>query len=229
MLEEIDIRNYFRVLKKYWRIWVVIFLVAEFITLILSVRQEKVYEATATILAPEIISEGKFSGISSILGEGFPSGLLGGGAASQAVIAMLKSRRMAEYVARDFNLMAVYKTKNNITAAERIRAMTKISLSKDNTIMVKVGAPNPILAANIANFYATNLDSLNEELKVSSVKPITTLLDSALPSPKPVKPRVKLNLLISGVFSLFIGILLSFIIEYFNNPLNQKKINTVKP
>lgn len=224
MSDDINIFDYLKVIKKYWYILFIVFIVTEIIILIFTVRQDKIYEATATILAPEIISEGKPSGISSIFGEGIPAGLFGNGAASQAIIAMLKSRRMAEYAVRNFNLTSVYKTRSIITAAEKIRAKTKVSLSKDNIIMVKVGAPSPKLAADIANFYSANLDSLNEQLKVSSVKPIATLLDSALPPKTAARPRLMLNLLVGGILALLVGIFISFFFEYLVSSRNENKV-----
>lgn len=228
MSDSVNIFDYFKVIKKHWRIIAVLFIVTEIVTLIFTLKQDRVYEATATILSPEIISEGKPSGLSSLLSEGIPAGLFGNGAASQAIIAMLKSRRMAECVARNFNLTTVYKTDNNIAAAEKVRSMTKVFLSRDNIILVKVGAPTPKLAADIANFYSTNLDSLNESLKISPVKPVATLLDSALPSKFPVRPKMKLNLLVSGILALLVGILVVFVLEYIMPPGNGIKRGTAK-
>jgi uncharacterized protein involved in exopolysaccharide biosynthesis len=217
MNEEINILDYFKVVKKHWRLWSVLFVVIEIITLVFSVTQVKLYEATATILQPEMISDvrSSSSGLSSLLAQQLPGGLYGGGAASQAIIVMLKSRRMAEFVEQNFNIMAFYKIKTHSDAVSKIRGMTSVSLSKDNTIAIRVSASDPKLAANIANFYATNLDSINEKLKISSVKPIATLLDSAMTPRSPSSPRVKFNLLVAGILALFIGILLSFLLEYF--------------
>lgn len=225
MSDEINIHGYLRIIKKHWKIWVIIFLIVEIITLIRSVKQEKTYEATATILPPEIAT-GELNPSEFMFGGGLPVGLFGGGTASQAIIAMLKSRRMAEHVAERFNLKDVYKTNTNMAAAEVVRANIRISLSKDYIIIVKVESADPKLAAGIANFYVTNLDSINEELKVSSVKPVATLLDSALPPTAPSKPTVGLNLFISGVLALLIGILLSFLLEYFITTEKQLKTKT---
>jgi polysaccharide biosynthesis transport protein len=216
MSEEINILDYFKVIKKHWRLLGILFVVIEIIALVYSVTQVKLYEATATILQPEMISDIKSgSGLSSLLAQQLPGGLYGGGAASQAIIVMLKSRLMAEFVEQNFNILTSYKIKTHSDAVTIIRGMTSASLSKDNTIAIKVSAIDPKLAASIANFYATNLDSINEKLKISSVKPIATLLDSAIPPRFPSSPRVKFNLFVAGVLALFIGILLSFFLEYF--------------
>ncbi|MDD5528886.1 MAG: Wzz/FepE/Etk N-terminal domain-containing protein [bacterium] len=216
MNEEINILDYFKVIIKHWRLLSILFIAIEIVTLIFSITQARLYEATATILQPEMISDVKSgSGLSSLLAQQLPSGLYGGGTASQAIVTMLKSRRMAELVEQNFNLMAFFKTKTHLDAVSKIREMTSISLPKDNTISIKVSASDPKLAASMANFYATNLDSINEKLKISSVKPIATLLDSAIPPEYPSSPKVKFNLLIAGALALFVGILLSFFLEYF--------------
>ncbi|MDD2890061.1 MAG: Wzz/FepE/Etk N-terminal domain-containing protein [bacterium] len=217
MSEEINILDYFKVIKKHWRLLVILFIVIEIITFVFSITRTKLYDATATILQPEMISDVKSgSGLSSLLAQQLPGGLYGGGAASQAILVMLKSRRMAEFVEQNFNILALYKIKSHSDAVTQIRGMTSISLSKDNTITINVTAVDPKLAANIANFYAANLDSINEKLKISSIKPIATLLDSAVTPQFPSYPKIKFNLLVAGILALFIGILLSFFLEYFS-------------
>ena len=87
-------------------------------------------------------------------------------------------------------------------------------MTKEGIISVSVRAKDPCLAAELTNLYVSNLDKINDELKVTSLKPIVTVLDPAIPSDIPCSPKVKLSLVISGVLSLFVGILGAFFMHY---------------
>ena len=55
-----------------------------------------------------------------------------------------------------------------------------------------------------------------EEAKIAEVKgdPTVQLLDPALPPSEPSKPRVKYIMLFSGLLALFVGVMLSFFMDY---------------
>ncbi len=55
-----------------------------------------------------------------------------------------------------------------------------------------------------------------EQAKIAEVKddPTVEVLDAALPPGGPSKPQVKLAMLISGVLSLFVGVILAFVMDY---------------
>ena len=219
MNEEVNILDYLRVIKSKWKLTVSIFVLMEVITLIITLRTPKIYESTASILTSEI-TEGKNnalllqSGLPYMLKEALPAGLYGGGAATQVVIAMLKSRKMAGDVVEKLKLKSLYSVKSPSPVIKNLRNSTDISVSKEGVILIKVSSINPELSAKIANFYVENLDCMNDELKITSVKPIATLLDRAIPAESYSSPNLKLNLIISGMFSIFIGVLLSFFINY---------------
>ncbi len=226
MDEEINILDYFRVIKNKWKLTISIFVLIEIVTLIITLRTPKIYESTASILTSEI-TEGKNalllqSGLPYMLKEALPAGLYGGGAATQVVIAMLKSRKMAGDVVEKLKLKKLYSVKSSSPVIRNLRNSTNISVSKEGVILIKVSSIDPELSAKIANFYVENLDCINDELKITSVKPIATLLDRAIPAESYSSPNLKLNLIMSGMFSLFIGVFLSFFINYLQS---LKKLN----
>ena len=218
MDEEVNILDYFRIIKSKWKICVSIFVVAEIAVLIITLITPNIYESTATLLSPEMTSEEKGMSMSRLpymFKEGLPAGLYGGGTATQVVIAMLKSKRMAKDIVEKFKLENFYKAKSTSLAIGNLQNSTDISVSKEGVILITVGSKDSNLSAKIANFYVTNLDPMNDKLKITSIKPIATLLDQAMPADFPSSPRLKLNILIAGVLSIFVGVLLSFLINYF--------------
>lgn len=214
--EEISILDYWNILIK-WR-WVtcIVFFVGVSISLIYSFTTQKLYEAVATALPPEALQErGALvtSQLPYIFRQELPSGLYVSGPGTQVIIALLKSQRMMKSIVDSFKLDKFYNI-NKKTAVRIIKRIINISTSKEGAISVKVTTPDPTLSADIANFCIKNLDNLNQELQITSAKPIIHLLDRAEPPDTPSKPNIKLNLLISGIFSIFVGIFLSFILNY---------------
>ena len=166
---EINLLEYWRVLRK--RAWVVLGLtVASVFTtgLYSYFMLPKIFESTATILAPKEPA-GATSNLAGLLGSSgvgqFFSGLgAGGGLNKDAFIAILKSRTMAQELVERFTLKQYYNSKYTDQAIQSLRGATDISLSKEGAISIRVEDRDPKLAADIANAYVTNLDRLFAKL-----------------------------------------------------------------
>jgi uncharacterized protein involved in exopolysaccharide biosynthesis len=173
MSEEAQIGDYIRFFRRHLRFILTLSVSACILMGMVSLLLPKYYESTATLL-PQI--EGKDGGgLGALLAAG-------GAAASQSMgivvpglptsstdifIAILKSRVMADDVIRQFNLLSLYKAKNMQDARDALEAATKITLNKEKVIKITVEAKEPQLAADMANFYASNLDRLNRTLNVT--------------------------------------------------------------
>jgi capsular polysaccharide biosynthesis protein len=121
---------------------------------------------------------------------------------------------MAQIVVGALNLKNHYNVLSNLSAVGRLRSGLSVSSSKEGWISVTIRDKDPQMAASIANCYVSHLDSLNRELKISLLKPFVTVLDSAIPPTSPSSPRVRLSIVISGIFSLSLGILFAFFLNY---------------
>ncbi len=225
MDEEVNILDFFRVIKSKWKLISFVFIIVEVAALIITLRMPKIYKSTASILTSEVTAEKNIllqSRLPYILREELPAGLYGGGAATQVIIAMLKSKRMARDIVEKFKLENFYKAKSSSPVIRDLQSSTDISVSKEGVISITVGSRDSELSAKIANFYVINLDGMNDELKITSIKPVATLLDQAMPAESHTSPKIKLNLLIAGMLSIFTGVLLSFLVNYFQT---LKKVN----
>src|SRR5439155_19955657 len=129
-----------------------------------TITTSKVYESTATLLAPR---EG-----------GSGAGLLGGLAASgllqqvpglsiasftpnrDLMVSLLKSRTGALAVVERFRLQERYQTRYLEDAIKVLQVTTIILVSRDGVISIRVEDTNPQTAADIANFYVEQLDRL---------------------------------------------------------------------
>jgi tyrosine-protein kinase Etk/Wzc len=163
--EEVNLLDYWRVVRKHLRLIVALYAIAVLATMGYSLWLPKIYESTATILAPDE---------RGIRGLGLAAALATSGVA-QAVpglsmpsltpqrdmfVSVLKSRTMAQDVVQRFDLQTRYEALLQSDAIRRLSGMTTVTLSKDGVISVEVEETDPKLAAEVANFYVTNLDRM---------------------------------------------------------------------
>ena len=150
------------------RRWVIVALCAVSTTLTFGVSKlmPKVYESTATLVAPR---------------EGSGSNVLGGLAASGLIqqvpglaiaslpsftpnrdllVGVLKSRTIAQGVVDRFGLQARYRTQYVDDAIRALRGATTIAISRKGVISVKVEDGDPAIAAAMANYHIELLDKL---------------------------------------------------------------------
>jgi len=137
---------------------------AGILTFGVSKLMPKVYESTATLVAPK---------------EGSGSSLLSGIAASALIqqvpglaipslpsftpnrdllVGVLKSRTIAQAIVDKFGLRARYRSRYLDDAINELRGATTIAVSREGVISVKVEDRDPALAAAMANHYVELLD-----------------------------------------------------------------------
>ncbi|MCP4650721.1 MAG: hypothetical protein GY853_11675 [PVC group bacterium] len=222
--DELNLLDFFRVIWKYKILIVLIVIATCTISWVNNIRAPKIYESTATALPPE--SETKSMGSLSqftqgVVGQMLPS--LSYGSSTNMVLAMLKSRRMAEDIIKNYGLKKRWKAEFLIDAIGRIKGNTRISVSEEGVIAIAVESEDSQLAANIANFYVSNLNTMNEQLELSSSKPVVRSIDIAKPAEKKSKPVIRKNVMMAGLGALLLGIFLAFLKEYINR--HKEKLN----
>jgi tyrosine-protein kinase Etk/Wzc len=176
--KESNLLDYFAILVKWRWLIVVNFLIVCAVAAGASLIMPKVYTAQTTILPPR--EESGEMGLSSLLST-FPVSGFGFGAVSEQAnlfLAILNSRTVMEAVAREFNLMERYKTKNMEETVRALQKRVSIEVNEIGTISVRVQAATSYLATegevdearelakNLANFYIEELDRVNTRLKV---------------------------------------------------------------
>lgn len=173
--EEINLLDYWRVIWK--RRWMIggVWLSAVLAALVVSLLLPKVYRSTATLL-PSLDSKdgaglgallsaaGGAAGAAQTLGISLPGAPA---TPTDVFVAMLKSRIMADDVIKQFDLMRLYEAKTMDDARKALEDDTTIKVSKEKVITIVVEAKDPKLAADMANYYVSNLDRLNRTLNVS--------------------------------------------------------------
>jgi uncharacterized protein involved in exopolysaccharide biosynthesis len=181
------------------------------IALIVSLLLPERYTSETTFLAPEVAAGGgiiqtPFGGFSS-------SGMSQGVITSQAVIALLKSDIMIKELIEHFNLMELYRFKEERTAIEFVKEeMTHIKfISDEGIITLSVESCSPEKSKAILEFYINNLKKLNKEFKLTTEIPIVKILNPPYIPHKDSFPNIKLNVIIAGFLGLMIGLLYTYL------------------
>lgn len=168
--DEVNLLDYWRVIWKHKSLISALVIASVLTALVISLIMPKIYESTAAILAPKEATAG--SGLASILATSGAGQFFGGMVPSisstrDIFVSILKSRTMAQDIVDNFNLKEYYRAEYTDQAINALKSDTNISVSKEGTISVKVEARDPKLAADIANFYITNLDRIFSRLSIT--------------------------------------------------------------
>ncbi len=144
------------------------------IALIASLLLPKTYESTAAVL-PQLESKegGALSALLTATAAGGMAQNLGIGlpgiptTPTDIFVAILKSRVMMDEVIGRFHLMERYDEPTMLQTREELMERVRVTVSKEKVIKVVVEDHDPQVAAEMANFYMTNLDRLNRTVNVS--------------------------------------------------------------
>jgi uncharacterized protein involved in exopolysaccharide biosynthesis len=126
------------------------------------------YTATARILPPQQQQSaaaallGQLSGLAAASG-----GSLALRSQSDMFVAMLKSRTVADNLVERFDLRGVYGENTVTDARRRLGWRTEVSNGRDGVIRIDVEDRDPKRAADLANAYVAELESLTLKLTVS--------------------------------------------------------------
>ena len=102
-------------------------------------------------------------------------------------IAMLKSRSITEKIVAKFDLKTIYKKESLTDTIKVLLDASNIVSSKDGLITIEVDDKDPQRAANIANTYVVELNSLMQTLAVTEASQRRLFFETQM---KPAKDRL---------------------------------------
>jgi len=213
MKDSIDILNLLKVIRKRLFFLVSSFIIPAVVAMVISFLLPPAYTSSLTIFAPEVAAGGSIStGLLTAFTTFRPKGAE---ISTQAVIGMLKSQRMIYRVIQNFDLIKLYKFRDIESAADYVRKkMISVEFNEgEGVITISVTTRWRTLSKDIAYFYVQNLNEINEELKLTSMKDIAKILDFPTIPLKKSKPKVKLNMAIAGLVGLFFGSVFIYVQE----------------
>jgi capsular polysaccharide biosynthesis protein len=122
---------------------------------------------------------------------------------------LAKSRRVAEQVIDDLNLPLNY---------SEFAKKVNVKLFRDTELLeMVVEDDDPYVAASIANVLAqVFIDEVVELMHEENV----AIIDQAVPSTEPVRPRPLFNMAIAGAVGVLVGLALVFLLEQLDNTID---------
>lgn len=209
MEEEIELRQYWEVLRKRWIIVVALPLIAALTSGIISYFVIKpVYQASTTLIVGKKASESGLAAVQMLDNSVLQANLQ----LAKTYAAIAQSRTVEQNVIRDLDL--------ELTVGA-LDGMISINPVKTTEILeIQVLNIDPELAASIANSMANEFSKAVIEIKkVDSV----SIVDPAVIPTNPVKPNKKLNVLIAFVVGLMASVGLVFLLEYMDNTIKTSE------
>ncbi|WP_407306880.1 YveK family protein [Desulfosporosinus sp. SB140] len=203
MEEEIDLRQYWEILRKRWLIVVAIPLIAALTSGIISFFIIKPsYQASTTLIVGKKASE-EGQAAAQMLDNNV---LLANQQLAKTYATIAQSRTVEENVIKDLNLPLTADELDKLISIDQVKTTEILEIQVSNT--------DPELAASIANTMAQEFSKAVIEIKkVDSV----SIVDKAVTPDIPVKPNKKLNVLIAFVVGLMASVGLVFLLEYLDN------------
>ncbi|MHB8073136.1 YveK family protein [Desulfosporosinus fructosivorans] len=205
MEEEIELRQYWEVLRKRWIIVVILPLIAALTSGIISFYVIKpVYQASTTLIVGKKAAESGQAAVQMLDNSVLQANLQ----LAKTYATIAQSRTVEQNVIEDLDL--------SLTVGA-LDSMISINPVKTTEILeIQVLNIDPVLAASIANSMAQEFSKAVIEIKkVDSV----SIVDSAVTPDKPVKPNKTLNVLIAFVVGLMASVGVVFLLEYIDNTI----------
>ena len=205
MDEEIELRQYWDVLRKRWMIVILLPIIAAVTSGIVSYFFIKpVYQASTTLIVGKKASEaGQVA--SQMLDNNV---LLANQQLAKTYATIAQSRTVEQNVIKNLNLPLTVESLDSLISINPVKTTEILEIQVTNT--------NPELAATIANTMAQEFSKAVIEIKkVDSV----SIVDAAVTPDNPIKPNKKLNVLIAFVVGLMASVGLVFLLEYMDNTI----------
>jgi tyrosine-protein kinase Etk/Wzc len=178
----INLSDYFRVIIKQRRMIFWFCVVVVIATAIVSLFLPKYFAATTSVLPPI-----------DVLAKEFGAGGLGGAKSdllrkamdvtsiADMYVGILKSRSIADAIIERFDLVKVYRVKNDFSLVRQILGRgTSIQLTDEGIINITVEDRDPCRAAAMANAYVEELDRQNKRLFVGQAASKKVFLENRL-------------------------------------------------
>jgi capsular polysaccharide biosynthesis protein len=205
-MEELELRQYWNILRKRWILVISIPIIAAIVSALLSffvLRPQ--YEADTTLLVNQKADTNPSLQYDTIM-------------ANQALVStysnIIKSRTIEQAVIDNLNLPYTVK---------QLDAMITVSSPNQSQVIdVKVVDGSQAEAARIANALASVFQSKAESLMdVKNVQVVDPA--EVVSNPVPVKPNKKLNVAIAFILGLMVSVGLAFLLEYLDNRLRTEE------
>ena len=167
---------------------------------------KRVYKVEVSLIPSQEESFGGISALKRFLPGEIPQEITG----PQAVMAILRSRKIAEDVVNTFKLDSIYGVLNTDEAVNRFSKKMEVGVDYETGVVTfTLKGDDPERLYRISTYLVRHMEDFNEELKLSIEKPFVRVLDPPYVPQLPYWPRKKIVFGISLILGFFIGLLLA--------------------
>ena len=151
------------ILRRHGALIILLYVFGLSLTLFIYLLVPKYYRAKASLLQPPEAGTQQPSRLSDELPAQIRTN-------TELFLSILASQRMQDDMITKFDLVGTYNARNMDEAREILTRRTKVALSGNKVIQIEIVDRSPERVAEMANFYAENLDRLTKELTVTAAK-----------------------------------------------------------
>ena len=234
--EDIILIEYWNVLWRRKKMVISICSASVLLAMVISLLMPKYFRSETVLMPVGPDAGGLAAALSNMPLAGALTGAAGIQTPADKIMIVLKSRTIAEQVVRKFDLLKRFNKHDWDVGRNAWKDPEKPPLmqdavkkvlddvavfkkSKDGAVTITIEWKDPVLAAEIANFYVF---ALTEFLKDKSINTTIQVVDRAIPAEKKFRPKISLNMALAGFTGLFVSLFLAFFLEYLNKQKIQK-------
>jgi len=201
---------YILIIKKYHKFIITFILCSLVSTAIFSLLSEKIYITRAKFLITvPYINKDIFPASSDFYGVPINK---------SSVFFMINSRYMKDKVIKKFFPESV---NDNLKMDKLITSLSKsiniIGAADEQGGILEVKGHNPKLISDIANYILNNVNLINEEKRICSLRNIIKIVDPAYVPLKPIDVSLAKRLIVVLILSSIFSSILFFVINFFEN------------
>ena len=211
MNETINLSIFWGAVKRNKIAILLIVIIPTILTLIITKFIPKRYTSSATLLCPEMMSNGSVSsggGLSGVLSS-FKKTSGNNNFTTQGFQILINSDYMCSDIIKKFDIKKLYKIKKKQDAISFVRnKLIKMDvIGAEGVILLSVTSKSPKLSKDIVEFIYTNLNKVNNELRLTTKTPLTRIVDRPYIPYKKSYPSTKLNVSIAILFGLLVSLI----------------------
>lgn len=173
---------------------------------------ERTYTSRATFLTSASSVPFMAGGLKLSLGGG-----QGNGVSPELIDVLIQSNRMAEGIVLHFRDDLRFPIAKNLTKQRAHRMIDTFEVTQGTLMGVEATTPDPEFSKELANFCVDYLNTINEQMGLTTDKPMVKMLDPAEtprgPNPRYTTHKTTVAALISGL----LGCLFFILLDYFKH------------
>lgn len=202
--------RYFKIIRKRLRFILTVMITMGLVVGLYTFLGERTYTARATFLTSVVASPVPTALSTLRLVSGAGSGI-----SPDVIYHLVKSNRMADGVVTQFRGDPRFEVAKNLTHKRVNRMIDSFEVTQGALMGIDATTPDPEFSKEVTNFCVSYLNVINEQMDLTTDKPMVKILDAAetprAPNSRGTFQKSAAAALIGGLFICFLFILIDYI------------------